>query len=328
MKKQKPDFSDAIRQAREVLEIEVQAISALMDRLDENFGRAVALILECQGRVVVTGIGKSGSIGRKISATLASTGTPSLFLHPAEGVHGDLGMVAADDVLVALSYSGDTEEIITIIPAIKRIEVPIIALTGNLDSPLAKSSEVVLDVSVEKEACPLGLAPTASTTTMLALGDALAVAVMRARRFSREDFALLHPAGSLGRRLLLTAQDLMRTDESLATVTEETILKDVLFAITKANAGAANVVSSEGILLGIITDGDIRRSLLKDEANLHRPVGGLMIRDPKTIKPDQLATEALRVMELHKIAEMPVIDEQGRPLGVLNLKDLLKAGIV
>ncbi len=320
---------EALARGRRALEIEAEAVRALADRLDHNFCRAVEVILGAEGRTVVTGMGKSGSVGRKIAATLASTGTPSLFLHPSEGVHGDLGMVVRGDVLIVLSYSGASDEILAILPAMKRISVPIIAITAGAQSDLARYAEVVLDVRVKREACPLNLAPTASTTAMLALGDALAVAVMSARKFGAEDYALLHPSGSLGRRLLLTAADLMRTGEACAQVPESAPVRDVLFAITAANAGAANIVDDEGRLRGIITDGDIRRHLLEDVACLERPASEIMTRNPRTCSPAQLAAECLDIMQktARGIGEMPVVDEEGRPLGMLNLKDIVRAGI-
>ena len=321
-------MSDALEAAREALQVEAEAVLALRDRLGEEFTRAIELIVACAGRVVVTGMGKSGHVGQKIAGTLNSTGTPAQFLHPAEGVHGDLGMVTASDVLMVLSHSGDTEEILAILPAIRRIGVPIIAFTGRADSMLAQASAVVLDVQVAREACPLNLAPTASTTAMLALGDALAVALMQARRFTAEEFASRHPAGSLGRRLLLSVGDVMRTGDRVPTVAADTVLMDALFRITKALAGAAHVVDGKGVLIGIITDGDVRRAVVADEANLHRPTERVMTRSPKTITPDRLATEALRLAEMHQIADLPVVDQDGHPVGMINIKDLLLAGIV
>jgi len=329
------DCETRIEHGRYTLRVEAEALLRLAERLDASFARAVKLTLGCAGRVVVTGVGKSGAIGRKIAGTLASTGTPALFLHPSEGVHGDLGMVVPGDLMLALSYSGASDEIVAILPAMKRISLLIIAMTGCLDSPLARYADVVLDVSVEQEACPLGLAPTASSTAMLALGDALAVAVMRERRFSAEDYARLHPAGSLGRRLLLTAGDLMRTGEFCVNASEDTPLMDVLFAITAANAGAANVLDADGRLAGIITDGDIRRGLLKDRDCLSRRAAEVMTRNPRTCGPGQLAAECMAMMQQgvaqqtkRGIADMPVVDDDGRPLGMLNLKDLLQASIV
>jgi arabinose-5-phosphate isomerase len=314
--------------AREAVSIEACAVQALADRIDESFARAVQLVLGCAGRVVVTGMGKSGAVGRKLAATLASTGTPSLFLHPAEGLHGDLGMVAAGDVLIVLSQSGWTDEVGAILNAMERINVPVIAFTGRLHSPLAGRAAVVVDVSVEREACPLGLAPTASTIAQMAMGDALAVAVMTARRFTREEFAALHPGGSLGKQARGDRVGaLTRKDEAVAAVGEEMALRDVLFSITAARAGAAAVVDGEGRLLGIITDGDIRRSLLVDEEALGKPAAEVMTRNPKIARPNQLAVEALAAMKEYKIGDMPVLDEDRRVVGMLNLKDLLDLGM-
>lgn len=314
--------------AKEVLQIEADAIRQLTERIGSDFERAVHLLLNCKGHVVVTGMGKSGAIGRKIAATLSSTGTPSLFLHPAEGVHGDLGAITPNDVVIALSYSGETDELLTILPAIKRLGVPLIVLTGNPNSTLAKAADVVLDVSVEREACPLNLAPTASAAAMLAMGDALALAAMKARRFTQEDFARLHPAGALGRRLLLRVRDLMRTGERLALVHFREPTKAAFAAITKARAGACVIVDDEGKLCGIVTDGDLRRALLRDVNLFNAPVTEVMTKSPKIIHPDALATEALRLMQNYQIDDLPVVDENGHPVGMLDVQDLLQAGIV
>ncbi|MFN3421623.1 MAG: SIS domain-containing protein [Armatimonadota bacterium] len=314
--------------AKEVLQIEANAIHQLTERIGSDFERAVHILLTCKGHVVVTGMGKSGAIGRKIAATLSSTGTPSLFLHPAEGVHGDLGAITPNDVVIALSYSGETDELLAILPAIKRLGVPLIVLTGNPNSTLAKAADVVLDVSVEREACPLNLAPTASTAAMLAMGDALALAAMKARRFTQEDFARLHPAGTLGRRLLLRVKDLMRTGERLALVHFREPTKAAFAAITKARAGACVVVDDEGKLCGIVTDGDLRRALLRDVNLFNAPVTEVMTKSPKIIHPDALATEALRLMQNYQIDDLPVVDESGHPIGMLDVQDLLQAGIV
>ncbi len=321
------DLSQALASAREAIAIEADAVRALQGRIDDRFARAVGLILECSGRVVVTGMGKSGAVGRKLAATLASTGTPSLFLHPAEGLHGDLGMVASGDVLIVLSQSGWTDELAVIIAAMVRISVPIIAFTGREHSPLADQAEVTINVSVEREACPLGLAPTASTTAQIAMGDALAAAVMTARRFTREDFAALHPGGQLGRTAGNHVADLMRRDDAAATVSEDTHLRDVLFAITSARAGAAAVLDSEGRLSGIITDGDVRRVLLSDGDALAREARQVMTRDPKIARADEPAVQALRLMQEYKIGDMPVVDSERRVQGMLSLKDMLDLGM-
>lgn len=323
------DRQTALERARQTLTDEAEAILRLRDRLDSSFSKAVEMILTCPGRLVVTGMGKSGAIGRKIAGTFSSTGTPSLFLHPAEGIHGDLGMVTANDVVLALSNSGETEEIVAILPAIARIGAKMIALVGRPQSTLSSYSEVVLDASVECETCPLDLAPTTSTTAALALGDALALAVMEARRFTKSDYALFHPGGSLGRKLLLRVSDIMRTGDAVAIVDENSILRDAIFAITKAGAGAACVVDGEGKLLGIITDGDVRRALLADDNALSKRAFEVMVKGPRTISPDRLATEGLRLMEAppRQIGEMPVVTDN-RPIGMLMLKDLVAAGIV
>lgn len=314
--------------AKEVLTTEAEAILAVRDRLDDSFTAAVRLIVNCEGRVVATGMGKSGSIARKIAGTLASTGSPALFLHPAEGVHGDLGMVTSKDVVIALSNSGETEELIAILPILKRIGAKLISLVGRMESTLAKASDVVLDVSVEREACPLGLAPTASTTAMLALGDALALAAMEVREFTKQDYAMFHPGGALGRRLTLRVRDVMRTDDRMALVHQDDLVRDVLFAITRAGAGAAVVTDDDGKLVGIITDGDVRRHLLKDEQSLNKRAREIMTANPRVIGPDQLAAEGLGVLEALKIGELPVLDDDRRPIGVLMMKDLFRAGIL
>lgn len=324
------DKDSIIARAKEVLEIESAAVAGLIGRLGTDFVRAVELIIGCKGRLVITGMGKSGSIGRKLAGTFASTGTPSLFLHPAEGVHGDLGVLTGEDVLLALSYSGESDELVNILPAVARIGAKVIAIVGNKESTLAKYSQAVLDVAVEREACVYNLAPTASTTAQLALGDALALSVMMVRKFTRDDFARIHPAGSLGRRLLLRVADVMRAGDAHAVVPQNMLLRDVLFSITKAHAGSACVVDEDGKLVGFVTDGDIRRSLLKDESALHQQVSAIMNRSPITIHPDKLAAEGLKMMDTpgKQIGEIPVLDESGKPVGVLMLKDLLQAGIL
>jgi arabinose-5-phosphate isomerase len=325
----KIDKQSVLARAREVLEIESAAVAELSSRLGDDFVQAVELIVSCKGRLVITGMGKSGAIGRKLAGTFSSTGTPAIFLHPAEGVHGDLGVLTNDDVLLALSYSGESDELTNILPAIKRLGVGIIAIVGNQDSTLARYSQATLNVTVEREACPFNLAPTASTTAQLAIGDALALAVMQVRKFTKEDYALVHPAGSLGRRLLLTVADVMRSGDALAVVDQNALLKDVLFSITKAHAGAACVVDDSGKLCGFVTDGDIRRALLNSESALRHKVSEVMSRTPTTINPNKLAAEGLKMMDLpqRQIGEIPVLDDQGKPVGMLMLKDLLQAGI-
>lgn len=317
-----------VSRAKEVLRIESEAIADLIRRIDSKFEKAVDLLFNCKGRVVITGMGKPGIIGQKISATLASTGTPSLSLHPAEAVHGDLGRVTRKDVIIALSNSGETEEIIKLLPTIKKIGSKFVSLTGNLNSTLAQHSDIALDIGVKEEACPLGLAPTASTTAMLAMGDALAIALLEKKGFKEKDFAFFHPGGSLGKRLLLKVEDIMRMNEENPVVKEEILVKDVLLAITSARAGAASIVNKQGILIGIFTDGDLRRHLEEDANLAAKRVSEVMTRSPRTISKDKLAAEALRILKENRIDELPVVDERGRPAGMLDVQDLLKAGLV
>lgn len=321
--------------ARAVINAEAEAVRLLADRLDARFTEAVDTLLHCRGRIVVTGVGKAGAIARKVAATLASTGTPSLYLHPAEGVHGDLGVVTADDVVIALSYSGESDEIIRLLPTIRRIGPRLIALAGNETSTLARAADIVLDTSVSAEACPLNLAPSASTAAMLAMGDALALATMEARGFTREDFAGFHPAGALGRRLTLRASDVMRSGEQLAVAPASTRLIDVMFLISKAGAGMAFLVDDSGVLAGIVTDGDIRRAIVHDTGALDRPTSEVMNRNPLLVTGDPLAAEALNILEESPrpgskgaTGEAPVVDSDGRPVGLIMLKDLVRAGIV
>ncbi len=320
-----------IEQARRVLALEAAAIEALIPRINGQFTAAVEIILACKGRVIVTGMGKSGLIGKKIAATLASTGTPSFFLHPAEGIHGDLGMVTTDDIVLAISNSGETAEIISIIPTIKRIGAQLIAMTGRDESTLARVADIFLDVAVEKEACPLGLAPTASTTATLALGDALAVALLSCRKFTPEDFALFHPGGSLGRKLLLTVEDVMHSGNDNPVISIEKTVKEALFTMTAKGLGATTVIADDGRLLGIITDGDIRRGIEKGHDFLDAPVDAIMTKTPRTITKDRLAAQALSLMEKNKprpITVLPVVDDQFRSIGIIHLTDLLRQGVV
>ncbi|SMC38748.1 KpsF/GutQ family sugar-phosphate isomerase [Sporomusa malonica] len=322
-----------IEHARACLELEADAIRALIPRINDQFAAAMGMVLNCSGRVVVTGMGKSGLIGKKIAATLASTGTPAFFLHPAEGIHGDLGMVTAGDIILAISNSGETNEIISILPTLKRIGAPIIAMTGREQSTLVQNADVFLNVGVEKEACPLGLAPTASTTATLAMGDALAVALLSARNFTPEEFALYHPGGALGRKLLLTVENVMHSGEDMPVVSPDKTVKEALFAITAHGLGAVVVVDSLDtmLLLGLLTDGDIRRSLEKGHEFLDKPVAELMTRKPRTITKDKLAAHALNIMEKNKprpITLLPVVDSQFRAIGIIHLTDLLRQGVV
>ena len=320
-----------LEHAREVLRMEAEAILELVPRIDENFAAAVNLILECQGRTVITGMGKSGLIGRKMAATLASTGTPSFYLHPAEGIHGDLGMVTASDVVIALSNSGETGEVLNILPSLRRIGAKIIAMVGNANSTLGKNADVILDVGVSKEACPLGLAPTSSTTAALAYGDALALALLKKHNFTASQFAIFHPGGSLGRKLLLTVGNIMHKGEENPTVLADTTVQEALFVITDKGLGAVSVVDQNGIMQGVLTDGDIRRGLSKGVDFLQRPVSELMTTNPKTITEDKLAAQALHLMESNKpkpITVLPVLDEKRKVIGLLHMTDLVRQGVV
>jgi len=317
-----------LKTAREILSIEARAIERLKRRLGAPFEKAVELLAKCPGRVIVTGMGKPGFIARKIAATLASTGTPSLFLHPAEAVHGDLGMVTEKDIMVAVSQSGETEEIVRLISTVKRLGVRLMAMTSRPQSSLAKNADVVLDLGVDREACPLNLAPSASTTAALALGDALAGCLLKKKGFRADDFAFLHPAGSLGKKLL-KVKDLMRTGRANPKVAAKTPVRRALFAITRARAGSCAVVDRKGKLLGIFTDGDLRRHLrLNGGMILNCPVDDLATFDPIVIGQDKLAAEALHLLKSKKIDELPVVDEKGRAVGLLDVQDLLKAGFV
>jgi arabinose-5-phosphate isomerase len=320
--------ASVIKRAKEVLDIEACAIKSLKTRIGKNFEKAVSIILKAKGRVVVSGMGKTGIIGQKLSATLASTGTPSLFLHTAEAIHGDLGKVTADDVLVILSNSGSTDEMRQLLPLLKKIGSKIIALTGNHKSLLAKYSDVVLDVSVKKEACPLGLAPTASTTATLAMADALAVCLLERKGFKEKDFAFYHPGGVLGKRLLLTVDDIMRRGTANPIVQEDKKLSEVLLKITQARAGSATVVDKKGAITGIFTDGDLRRHLGTDVDLPRRKIKDVMTKNPTVIRKEMLAVEALRILREKKIDELPVVDSNNHPVGLLDVQDLLKAGLV
>jgi len=319
--------ASAAERAARVLSIEAESILALRDRLGDSFGKAVDLLLAAPGKVVVTGMGKSGIVGRKIASTLASTGTPAFFLHPAEGIHGDIGMVHEGDVVVALSNSGETAEVTALLPAFKRLGLPLIALTGVPASTLGRYADAVLDVAVKEEACSLGLAPTSSTTATMALGDALAVALLDLRGFTAEDFALFHPGGSLGRRLTLTVEDAMHSGDSVPRVGAETLLREALFEITGKKLGMTTVLDGEGRLAGIITDGDLRRLMEKVGDPLGKKAGEVMTKNPLTIARDEMATVALRMMEERSITSLVVVDAGNRVEGVLHLHDLLKAGI-
>ncbi|HEX7029713.1 MAG TPA: KpsF/GutQ family sugar-phosphate isomerase [Gammaproteobacteria bacterium] len=317
-----------VHNGREVIDTEAAAVAALSARLDERFERACEICLACRGRVVVVGMGKSGHVGGKIAATLASTGTPAFFVHPGEASHGDLGMITGEDAVLAISNSGETAEILTILPLIKRLGVPLIGMTGNPESSLAKNADVNLDVSVAKEACPLNLAPTASTTATLAMGDALAVALLDARGFTAEDFARSHPGGSLGRRLLLHVADLMHSGEGVPKVAPGVVLSEALLEMTRKGLGMTAIVDPGDKVLGIFTDGDLRRTLDR-RLDVHTtPVSEAMTRGGKTIRAGELAAEALQLMDTHKINALLVVDEDQKLIGALNMHDLLRAGIV
>jgi arabinose-5-phosphate isomerase len=318
----------SIQDGKRVLAIEARAITALVDRLDERFTKAVDLLHRCAGKVVVSGMGKSGLIGQKIAATLASTGTPAFFVHPADGVHGDLGMLARQDALLAISNSGETEEVLKLLPFMKRLSIPVIAMTGRMQSTLAKNSDIVLDVSVAEEACPLGLAPTSSTTAALAMGDALAVALLQKRGFKEEDFAQFHPGGTLGRRLLLKVSDLMHQGDAIPRVKATASAREAILEMTSKKLGMTTVVNAQGQLAGVITDGDLRRFLEKGSNVARARAADLGSKSPRTIAADALAAQALQTMEEFSITTLVVVDVRKRPAGVIHLHDLLKSGVV
>jgi arabinose-5-phosphate isomerase len=320
--------AEVLAAGRRALRIEAQAVAALDERLGGDFVRACRVLLACKARVVVSGMGKSGHVGSKIAATLASTGTPAFFLHPAEASHGDIGMITREDVVLALSNSGETEEILALVPHLKRMGVPIVALTGNPDSGLARAAEVHLDVRVPAEACPLNLAPTASTTATLAMGDALAVALLEMRGFTAEDFARSHPGGSLGRRLLLKVRDLMHTDARVPRVGPDTHVSAGLLEMSAKGLGMTAVVGDDGTLLGVFTDGDLRRAL-DQRVDLHATaMRSVMTERCKTVGPDELAAEAVHLMEQYRITALVVIDAERKVVGALNVHDLLRAGVM
>ncbi|MGB7651258.1 MAG: KpsF/GutQ family sugar-phosphate isomerase [Gallionella sp.] len=328
MKKPLPATSRALDLAREVLTIEADAIKQLALRLDADFLRALDLILACQGRVIVSGMGKSGHIARKIAATMASTGTPAYFVHPGEASHGDLGMIMADDVIIALSYSGESSELMTIVPVIKRLGAKLISMTGFNQSSLALAADVHLNAAIEKEACPMGLAPTASTTAALALGDALAVALLDAKGFAAEDFARSHPGGSLGRKLLTHVRDIMRSGDAVPSVAEGAMLSAALLEISKKGVGMTAVVDANQRVLGIYTDGDLRRNLEKQINFATTPVQTVMSKNPSSIAPEALAVDAVSLMEARNINQLLVVDSEQRLVGALNMHDLLRAKVI
>jgi arabinose-5-phosphate isomerase len=320
--------SGSLAEGRRVLRIEARAVQTLVDRLDAHFAKAVDLLLRCKGKVVVSGMGKSGLVGQKIAATMASTGTPAFFLHPADGIHGDLGMLGRADVLIAISNSGETQEILQLLPSVERMGIPVVSMTGRINSTLAKNSDVALDVSVSEEACPMGLAPTASTTATLAMGDALAVVLLQKRGFKQEDFAQFHPGGTLGRRLLVRVKDLMHGGAEMPMVSEAVPATAAILEITAKKLGMTTVTDAHGKLVGIITDGDLRRFVQQGGDFAKATAGELASRNPKTIAPDDLAAKAVERMERFSITTLVVIENERRMLGVIHLHDLLKNGIV
>ncbi|MHB8882969.1 MAG: KpsF/GutQ family sugar-phosphate isomerase [Thermodesulfovibrionales bacterium] len=320
---------DSLRDiAIKVLQAEAEAVSGLIEHLDERFERAVDILYRSQGKVVVSGMGKSGLIGKKIASTLASTGTPAFFMHPAEASHGDLGMVTAEDVLIAISNSGETDELVSLLPFLKRFNIQLISLTGNPDSTLARASDVTLDVSVREEACPLGIVPTASTTASLAMGDALAVALLSKRGFNEHDFASFHPSGSLGKKLFIKVRDLMHTGDSLPVISPSSPMTRAIVEISSKRLGIAVVADAAGLILGIVTDGDIRRGVEKwGKDFFDMTAADVMTRNPKTISGEELAAKALSVMEQYSISVLVVPDEQSRTAGIIHIHDILKRGI-
>lgn len=316
-----------IQKGKQVIRIEAESVAALVDKINGSFERAVQIIFEAKGRIVITGMGKSGIIARKIVATMNSTGTPSIFLHPSDAVHGDLGMVRGEDVVICISKSGDTQEIRQLIPMFKRIQVPIISMLGNLNSPIAKESDVVLDISVVEEACPHDLAPTSSTTATLVMGDALAITLLEKKKFSKEDFALFHPGGNLGKRLLLKIEELMTDGEQIPKVLLTTNLRDTILEMTTKRMGATCVVDTTGVLRGVITDGDLRRLLQKTTEVSGVTAEQVMTKNPKTILLGSLAATALQEMETFKITQLIIVDKQHRPVGMVHIHELVKAGL-
>ncbi len=314
--------------AKDVLKIEADSILKLIDRIGDNFDKAIELLYSCKGRVIITGMGKSGLIGKKIAATLSSTGTPSYFLHPAESTHGDSGIITRDDVIIAISNSGETQELLNLLPLIKRFGVPMIGMTGNMNSTLAKASDVVLDIAVEREACPLNKAPTASTTATLAMGDALAVCLLEKRGFSEEDFLIFHPSGALGKGFLYHVKDLMLSDpEKLPIVHENDTFTSVIETISKFKLGMAMIVDNSGKLAGVLTDGDIRRTLIKYPDTVSLLIKDVMTVNPKRISGDEYAASALHLMEKYSITALAVVDSSDKPIGVIHIHDILKAGV-
>lgn len=323
-----PKIKPFCQVGKEVIQSEIQAIQALIPRIGATFSDACEHMLACQGRIIVIGMGKSGHIGCKIAATLASTGSPAFFVHPGEASHGDMGMITHKDLVLAISNSGETPEVLNILPLLKRFEVPLIAMTGNSQSTLARNANTHLDISVKEEACSLGLAPTSSTTATLVMGDALAIALLEARGFTPEDFAQFHPGGSLGRRLLLRVLDIMHTNDEIPIVNENCVLDEALIEVTQKSLGMTAITNNNNQLVGIFTDGDLRRTLDQGHDIHNTQISTVMTRNPLTIEAKLLAAEALSIMQNHKITSLVVIDEQKHPIGVLHMHDLLRAGVI
>lgn len=322
------DSQRLLDRAREIIGMEAEAVSGLASVIDDSFLQAIDLMLHCRGRIITTGMGKAGLIGRKVAATLASTGTPSFFVHPGEAIHGDLGMITPDDVVMAFSHRGQTEEVLRIFPYLKHFQTPLIAVTSNADSELAKASDVALILTVEREACSLNLAPTSSTTAMLALGDTLAIVLLDARGFGPQDYALRHPGGSLGRKLLVKVSDLMHTGDENPTIHSSKPLSEAIVVMTSSKMAATSVVDDEGRLVGFFSDGDLRRHLGRGANDLAAPMEGLMTMNPKVARPEMMAVAALEILERYKIISLPVVDEEDRPVGMIHLHDITRAGIV
>jgi len=316
------------KELRKVFEIEEDAIAKVRSRVNDNYLKAVDILMACKGKVVISGIGKSGLIGQKIAATMSSTGTPSIFLHSTEAAHGDLGIVAKDDVAIVISQSGETDEVVGVLPAVKRIGIPLIAITGKSTSTLAKNADCVLDSSVKKEACPMNLAPTASTTVQLAIGDALAVALVKLKGFKKEDFALLHPGGALGKKLIMKVKDIMHTGDYIPAVSEDDTLQTGLLEMTKKRFGCTAVLNKKGVMTGIFTDGDLRRLLEKSDNPYMMKMKVIMTKKPKFLSADELAVKALALMEKHSITVLVVLDKKGKPGGIVHLHDILRSGVV
>jgi len=318
----------SIEEGKRVLRIEAKAINNLVSTIDHNFEKAVEMVASCRGRIVVMGMGKSGLIGKKIAATLASTGTPAFFLHPAEGILGDVGMMTEGDLVLALSLSGETEEIEKLLPVIKKMKLKLIAMTGRPKSKLAMESDLTINVKVEEEACPFNLVPTASTTAMLAMGDALAISLLKRKRFKKEDFARLHPGGTIGKKLLLRVGDIMRKGKDNPVIQQKKTVREALLVMTETRLGATSVIDRSGKLVGFFTDGDLRRRLQKDEKILDKKIYMVMTKNPRTISPDKLAIEAAKMMQEEKFDNMPVVDGEGYPIGIVDERDLLSEGIL